>query len=83
MTYATIHLLHQLLEEHVDFLDEKLQDAAMELDETCALHEDAAKEGDKEAEETINDAVNRRNAAERALNEAEKALGDFESHDWH
>lgn len=83
MTYATINLLHRLLEEHVDFLDETLQDATRELDETYAVQEADAKEGDKEAEKAINNAADRRHAAWQELTEAQKALDDFVTHDWH
>ena len=83
MTYATITLLHKLLEDHVDFMDEAHHDATRELEETYALHEADAERGSENAKLCIDAAIDRRRSAMQELNEAQKALDDFEKHDWH
>ena len=82
MTYATINLLHKLLEDHVDYLEDQLQDAEWILDDAIAANEDAAQEGDKEATEAIYNAVENKQTASAKLNEAMAAMKDFEKHDW-
>lgn len=82
MTYTTIHLLHELLEKHLDNLDDQLQDAERILDDAIAANEDAAQEGDKEATEAIYNAVENKQTASAKLNEAMAAMKDFEKHDW-
>ena len=82
MTYATIHLLHKLLEDHVDYLEDKLQDADRALEDAIAANEDAAQEGDKEATETICAAVRPKQMISAELNDALAAMKDFEKHDW-
>ena len=81
MTYATIHLLHKLLEDYVDYLEDKLQDAERALEEAIAVNEDAAKEGDKEAFEAISDAEKNKQSVSAALNEAVVAMKAFEKHE--
>lgn len=82
MTYTTIHLLHELLEKHLDNLDDQLQDAERILDDAIAANEDAAQEGDKEATETICAAVRPKQMISAELNDALAAMKDFEKHDW-
>jgi len=82
MTYATIHLLHKLLEEHLDTLEDQLQAAERALDDSIAANEDAAQEGDKEATEAIYNAVESKQMISAKLNEAAAAMKDFEKHDW-
>ena len=82
MTYATITLLHKLLEEHLDTLEDQLQDADLTLEDEIAENEAAAQEGDKEATEAIYNAVENKQTASAKLNEAMAAMKDFEKHDW-
>ncbi len=82
MTYATINLLHELLEKHLDNLDDQLQDAERILDDAIAANEDAAQEGDKEAKVAIYKAVESKQMISAELNEAAAAMKDFEKHDW-
>lgn len=82
MTYATINLLHRLLEGYVDYLEDELQDAERALEEAIAVNEDAAKEGDKEAFEAISDAEKNKQSVSADLNEAVVAMKAFEKHEW-
>ena len=82
MTYATIHLLHQLLEEYLDTLEDQFQDAERALEDFIAANEDAAREGDQKGVQAICDAMGIKEAASAKLNEAAAAMKDFEKHDW-
>lgn len=83
MTYATIKLLHELLTEHVEYMEDCYQDAVRMRDETCTIHEEDARVGNEDAQQEINDAEDRRLSLLQELSKAQKALEDFESHDWH
>lgn len=82
MTYATLQIIHEVLTDHVDYLDELLQDAGRMLDETCAQHEADAEQGDKEARKAIEAAEARRDAFRVEWNIARAALEEFEAQDW-
>lgn len=83
MTFATLKIIHDVLTDHVDYLEEMLQDAGRDLDEAYAEHEADAEQGVEEARKAINAAMERKAAIVAELNQAQKALGDFETHDWH
>lgn len=82
MTFATLKTIHEVLTDHVDYLDELLQDAGRMLDETCARHEADAEQGDKEARKAIDEAEARRAAIRAEWNKARDALAEFEAQDW-
>lgn len=82
MTYATLKIIHEVLTDHVNYLDELLQDAGRMLDETCARHEADAEQGDKEARKAIDEAEARRAAIRAEWNKARDALEEFEAQDW-
>lgn len=82
MTYATINLLHKLLEDHVDYMEDCYQDAVRMLDETCTIHEEDALEGNEDAKKEIDAAETRRLSLFQELSEAQKAMDDFKQHDW-
>ena len=82
MTYATINLLHKLLEDHVDYMEDCYQDAVRMLDETCAQHEADAEQGVETAQRCIDAAETRRLSLFQELSEAQKAMDDFKKHDW-
>lgn len=83
MTFATIQLIHALLTDHVDYLEDLLQDAGRMLQETCAAHEEDAEQGVEEARKAIDAAMERKAAIAAEQDQVLKALGDFETHDWH
>lgn len=82
MTFATLKIIHEVLTDHVDYLDELLQDAGRMLDETCAQHEADAEHGDKEARKAIDEAEARRAAIRAEWNKARDALKEFETQEW-
>lgn len=79
MTFATLKIIHDVLTDHVDYLEEMIQDAGRDLDEAYAQHEADAEQG---AEEAIDAALNQRKFVAAALNEAQKALDEFEQQEW-
>ena len=83
MTYETITLLHKLLEEHVDYLEDLLQDADLTLEDEIAENEAAAQEGDKESAEAIYAADKAKQSVQAELKDALAAMADFQKHDWH
>ncbi len=83
MTYATITLLHQLLEKHLDALEDQFQDSERALEDAIAANGDAAQEGDKEAVGTICNAEDNNRKIFVELKEATAAMTDFQKHDWH
>ena len=83
MIYGTINLLHRLLEEYMDSLEDRLQDAERALDDVIAVNEAAAQEGDKEATDAIHDAVEDKQSIQADLKEALMAMIDFQKHNWH
>ncbi len=82
MTFATLKIIHDVLTDHVDYLDEMLQGAGRDLDEAYAQHEADAEQGVEEARKAIDAALNRREFVADALNEAQKALEEFEKQEW-
>lgn len=82
MTFATLKIIHDVLTDHVDYLDEMLQDAGRDLDEACAQHEADAEQGVETAQRCIDAAMERRQAAFAELSKAQKALDEFEKQEW-
>lgn len=82
MTFATLKIIHDVLTDHVDYLDDLLQDAGRMLDETCARHEADAEQGVEEARKAIDAALNQREFVADALSDAKKALDAFEQQEW-
>lgn len=82
MTFATLKIIHDVLTDHMDYLEEMLQDAGRDLDEAYAQHEADAEQGVEEARKAIDAALNQRKFVAAALNEAQKALDAFEKQEW-
>lgn len=82
MTFATLKIIHEVLADHVDYLDDLFQDAGRMLDETCGQHEADAEQGDKEARKAIDEAEARRAAIRTEWNKARAALEEFETQEW-
>lgn len=82
MTFATLKIIHDVLTDHVDYLEEMLQDAGRDLDEAYAQHEADAEQGVEETRKAIDAALNQRKFVAAALNEAQKALEEFEKQEW-
>ena len=82
MTFATLKIIHDVLTDHVDYLDEMHQDAGRDLDEAYAQHEADAEQGVEEARKAIDAALQRRELVTVALSDALKALDEFEKQEW-
>lgn len=82
MTFATLKIIHDVLTDHVDYLEEMLQDAGRDLDEAYAQHEADAEQGVEEARKAIDAALNRREFVADTLSDAQKALDEFEKQEW-
>lgn len=82
MTFATLKIIHDVLTDHVDHLEEMLQDAGRMLDETCARHEADAEQGVEEARKAIDEAEARRAAIRAEWNKARAAMEEFETQEW-
>ena len=82
MTFATLKIIHDSLTDHVDYLEEMLQDAGRDLDEAYAQHEADAEQGVEEARKAIDAALNRRAFVADTLSDAQTALDEFEQQEW-
>lgn len=82
MTFATLKIIHDVLTDHVDYLEEMLQDAGRDLDEAYAQHETDAEQGVEEARKAIDAALNRRDFVADTLSDAQKVLDAFEKQEW-
>ena len=82
MTFATLKIIHDSLTDHVDYLEEMLQDAGRDLDEAYAQHEADAEQGVEEARKAIDAALNRRDFVADTLSDAQTALDEFEQQEW-
>lgn len=82
MTFATLKIIHDVLTDHVDYLDEMHQDAGRDLDEAYAQHEADAEQGVEEARKAIDAAMERRQAVFDELIKATQALREFVTHEW-
>lgn len=82
MTFATLKIIHDVLTDHVDYLEEMLQDAGRDLDEAYAQHEADAEQGVEEARKAIDSARERRQAVFAELSKATQALGEFKTQEW-
>ena len=82
MTFATLKIIHDVLTDHVDYLEEMLQDAGRDLDEAYAQHEADAEQGVEEARKAIDEAEARQAAIRAEWNKARAALEEFETQEW-
>lgn len=83
MTFATLEIIHNLLIEERDRIEEDFDEAGQVLREVEAFHSEAAEEGDGEAAEKISAANRRRRALMKELSRIKVALDDFDGQDWH